>query len=104
VNEGKGFTEIVVDFRNASALVGYGSGDGLGVIDKRQGKPKRFKDPLQAMDWAEMVAAEHRQIEQRCFPDRMRPVKICMTPAYRAWVEAEKARLDAESGGQTHDE
>ncbi len=100
MNNGDVIQEIVVDFRNGKGLVGYGFGDGSGRVDKRQGRPKRFEHPLMAMDWAELVAETHKRIDQRHFPDRMRPVKICVTPAYWAWVESEKARLDAQAAGE----
>lgn len=84
-------------------LVGFGSGDGSGKIDKRQGRPRRFSDPLQAMDQAELWAAACKGFMRQYFPDEQRAVKVTGTPAYWAALEAERVMLDAEKGaGEKH--
>lgn len=93
MDDGGTVIQIVVDYKGGWFLMGFG--DGKGRIDQKQGRPKRFKDPLKAMDWAERCAETCRRTEQRYFADRLRPVKLSVTLAYWAMIEAEKVRLDA---------
>ena len=90
--------EIIVDVGPKGVfLAGFGMD---GKIDRRQGKPKRFRDILAAIDRAELWARIFREGERRFFPDRQREVKVLFTDAFWVEVEAIKARLDAQAAGE----
>ena len=91
MNNGDVIQEIVVDVGPKGVfLAGFGMD---GKIDRRQGKPKRFKDILAAVDRAELWARIFREGERRFFPDRQREVKVIFTDAFWAALEAESRRL-----------
>lgn len=90
-------TEIVVDVssKGNAFLLGFGFGDGSGRIDRRQGKPRRFRDMLAAGDRAELWATMHQTMNQRYCPDQQREVKITYTAAFTQALKAEQQRLRA---------
>lgn len=87
-------TEIVVDVssKGKTFLLGFGTD---GKIDRRQGKPKRFKDMLAAADRAELWATMHRTMNKRYFPDKPQEVKITYTAAFTQALKGEQQRLRA---------
>jgi len=100
MNAEKQQLQIIVDQAKIRFMVGFGMN---GEIDRRQGRPKRFKDPLLAYDFAEVLAKAHDVTARRYFPDEGRTVKVHGTPEFWAAIEAEKARLDAEKAVAQND-
>lgn len=92
--------EIVIDCsdKGNAFLLGFGTD---GEIDRRQGKPKRFRDMLAAADRAELWATMHRTLNQRCCPDQQREVKITYTPAFVQALKAEQQRIREMKGDQS---
>ena len=85
--------QIIVDKSKVRFLVGFGYS---GKIDRRQGKPKQFGDPLLAFDHAEALAKTHNMVALHYSPNEDRSViKVHGTPELWAAIKAEKTRLDA---------
>ena len=95
MNDKSSVIEISVDRGKKFFVVGFGSGDGSGKIDKRQGRGKRFIDPVAAMDTADMWKAAINELLSH-YPSAQRPVRIIATAAVWAALEEEGRRLKAE--------
>ena len=88
--------EIIVDrSRNGRFIAGFGAGDGSGRIDKRQGRGRRFGNPVAAMDTAELWAKGLRELLSR-YPEEQRLVRVLVSPAVWTALEEERRRLDTE--------